>query len=330
MQAIWQESLQLSKGDELAFNQVALAVFHYQFENLPVYKAFANFARFDINQVKHFTQIPFLPISFFKSHVLCTAPDKINNETLHFESSGTTGMESSRHFVLNPAIYKESYLKTFQDFYGDPRQYIFACLLPSYLERGHSSLVYMCQGLIEASSNEKSGFYLYDFEALAQLLQSDVQDKKIFLIGVTYALIDFATAYPMTLKNTIVMETGGMKGRKEEWTKDQIHDFLKQKWQLCEVHSEYGMTELLSQAYARNAGIFETPPYLKVLVRNIQDPKQVQTKGHGLANIIDLSNVYSCSFIATDDLVEVLEDGRFRVLGRNDHAVLRGCSLMVV
>lgn len=330
MQTIWQKSLQLSKGDELAFNQMALAVFRYQFENLSVYKAFANLARFDWEQVEHYSQIPFLPISFFKSHVLSTAIEEINEETLHFESSGTTGMESSRHFVLHPEIYKASFFKTFQDFYGDPQQYIFACLLPSYLERGQSSLVYMCQGLIEASNNEKSGFYLYDFDALARLLQSDVQEKKIFLIGVTYALIDFATAYPIALKNTIVMETGGMKGRKEEWTKDQIHDFLKQKWQLSEVHSEYGMTELLSQAYARNAGIFETPAYLKVLVRNIQDPKQVKTKGQGLANIIDLSNIYSCSFIATDDLVEVLEDGCFRVLGRNDHAVLRGCSLMVI
>lgn len=328
MYTLWEETLQLSKEMEEDWNLLALKIFKYQYENVIIYRDFIQTAGYSVENIQHFSEIPFLPISFFKTHRVCT--EGSTDGLLYFESSGTTGMETSKHYVLEPKIYQESFLNTFKTFYGDPQQYIFVCLLPSYLERGHSSLVYMCQHLIDLSQHPDSNFYLYDFEALAQLLQTDPEGRKFFLIGVSFALLDFAKAFPMALNNSIVMETGGMKGRKAEWTKGQIHDYLQQQFQLKTVHSEYGMTELLSQAYAVRDGIFETPPYMKLLVREIQDPKRVHLSGNGLANVIDLANIHSCSFIATDDIAEVYPDGRFQILGRKDHSVLRGCSLLVV
>lgn len=325
---IIQQENWLSGINEQNFEQYALALFQYQFSANEVYRSFVTAIGKDPASVSCLTDIPFLPVSLFKTHKVVTGKFE---PQLVFESSGTTGMQNSQHLVKDPELYKASFLQTFRDFYGAPEDYVFLCLLPSYLERNNSSLVYMAAELIRRSRQEESGFYLNEWEQLATTLSILAQtDRKVMLLGVTFALLDFADQYPMDLSRITVMETGGMKGRREEWTRDQVHDFLKTKWQLPAVHSEYGMTELLSQAYSRGAGLFECPSVLKVLVRDESDPFDIKLQGNGCINVVDLANVHSCAFIATDDIARIRADGKFEITGRLDHSALRGCSLMVV
>lgn len=326
---LWNKTLQLDAENKNNFEAIAIETFQYQYNNNNIYRQFVDISKTQTAAIKSIADIPFLPISFFKTHtVLSAINEKDTPDFLTFESSGTTGSETSKHYVMNPSIYEDSFLTTFEQFYGDPSDYVFACLLPSYLERKNSSLVYMCNTLIQKSQNPESGFFLDNLEALNRLLQQKRADKKLFLIGVTFALLDFAAAYPQDLREAIIMETGGMKGRKEEQTRNEIHTYLKQQFQARNIHSEYGMTELLSQGYSKGNGIFHCPPFMKILIRDVNDPKQIQEQGSGIINVIDLANIHSCSFIATDDLGRVYDDGSFEVMGRIDHSALRGCALM--
>lgn len=310
------------------FALYALSVFRYQYKHCAVYHDFVSAIGRGPDVVSHVKDIPFLPVSFFKTHTVVSG--NFTPEVI-FESSGTTTTRNSKHLVKDTGLYQESFLLAFNRFYGDPGEYVFLCLLPSYLERGNSSLVYMADAFIKRSGRPESGFYLNEWEQLSLMLQQlRQQGQKVMLLGVTFALLDFAEQYPMDLSGTIVMETGGMKGRREEWTRGQVHDFLKEKWQLPSVHSEYGMTELLSQAYSAGEGIFNTPDMMQVLVRDENDPFEIRSSGTGCLNIIDLANIHSCSFIATDDIARLAADGSFEVMGRLDHSALRGCSLMVV
>jgi hypothetical protein len=277
-------------------------------------------------------KIPFLPISFFKTHRVVTTEFE---PEIVFESSGTTGANSSRHFVRKISLYNQSYLKTFNIFYGDPKEYCILGLLPGYLERENSSLVAMVKGLIDRSENSFSGFYLHDHKKLYQaLVHNEITGQPTLLIGVTFALLDFAEKYSLKLKYTTVMETGGMKGRRKEITREEVHLFLKKKLGIASVHSEYGMAELLSQAYSKEKGIFNCPPWMKVLIREYNDPFSITVKPsnekpvNGLLNIIDLANLYSCCFIATDDVGKLYKNNQFEVLGRRDVSDIRGCSLM--
>jgi len=311
-----------------SFESYALALFRYQFGKPGIYRDFVHAAGFDPDKIKSLTSIPFLPISFFKTHTVVSGSF---TPELVFESSGTTATQNSKHLVKDAALYRRSFLLGFEHFYGAPSGYVFLCLLPSYLERGNSSLVYMADELIRRSGQPESGFYLNEWAQLAALLQELKQKmKKVMLLGVTFALLDFAEAYPMDLSGVIVMETGGMKGRREEWTRSQVHGFLGEKWNLDKIHSEYGMTELLSQAYSAGDGIFYPSPSLRALVRDENDPFDIKTAGSGCLNIVDLANVHSCAFIATDDIARLAPGGSFEVMGRLDHSALRGCSLMVV
>lgn len=276
--------------------------------------------------------IPFLPVSFFKTHRVTSTDFE---PEIIFESSGTTGSDTSRHFVKDLSLYKRSFNKGFELFYGNPSKWCILGLLPGYLERQNSSLIAMVNDLIKESGNHNSGFYLNDHEKLFQTLaHNEIIQQPTLLIGVTYALLDFAQDHSMKLHNTIVMETGGMKGKREEITREEIHGFLKNKLGLKTAHSEYGMTELLSQAYSVGKGIFRTPPWMKVLVREYNDPLAVSSSPktekplNGLINIIDLANIYSCCFIATDDVGKIHKDNTFEVLGRRDMSDIRGCSLL--
>lgn len=278
-------------------------------------------------------KIPFLPISFFKTHKVATTDFK---PEIIFESSGTTGSNTSNHLVKNMSLYKQSFTEGFELFYGNPSKWCVLGLLPGYLERKNSSLIAMVEDLIKKSDNRNSGFYLHDHEKLYQTLaHNEIIGQPTLLIGVTYALLDFAENHPMKLQNTIVMETGGMKGKREEITREEVHASLKNKLGLKTIHSEYGMTELLSQAYSGGKGIFRTPPWMKVLVREYNDPFAVCSSSKtlkplsGLINIIDLANIYSCCFIATDDVGKIHKDGTFEVLGRRDLSDVRGCSLLI-
>ncbi len=304
------------------------SVFDFQYKNNAVYQQWCKL-RFinNVTSIQHsIFNIPFLPISFFKTHNIKTT-DFIEEQV--FESSGTTQTINSKHLIKNIEVYKQSFIKAFELTYGDIKDWCIIGLLPSYLERNNSSLVFMVDELIKQSRHPNSGFYLKEFESLATTLQHlESLKQKTLLIGVTFALIDFAKTFPMKLQHTIVMETGGMKGRKREMTKEEVHDLLKQQLSINEVHSEYGMTELLSQAYATNNNNHICPPWMKVLVRDEEDPFLIKHIGKGVINVIDLANIYSCSFIATDDVGEIFEDGSFKIYGRLDNSDLRGCSLM--
>ncbi|ANI88505.1 acyl transferase [Arachidicoccus ginsenosidimutans] len=313
-------------GSHIQLSQI-LEIFRFQYLNNEVYRAWCDCLKIDIDKVDAVENIPFLPISFFKTHkVVCG-----NFEPeLVFESSGTTQTVNSKHFIKNENLYKESFIKCFELFYGNIDEYCIVGLLPNYLERGNSSLVKMVDELIKLSNHADSGFYLYEFDKLHLLLQNlENKKQKTLLFGVTFALLDFAEQFPMQLKNTIVMDTGGMKGRKKEMTRDEVHGFLKQNLGVKAIHSEYGMTELLSQAYSKGDGKYVCPPWMKVLLRDENDPLLVRQKGKGLINIIDLANIYSCSFIATDD-VGSIEENYFEIWGRLDNSDLRGCSLLAV
>jgi hypothetical protein len=320
IQALWS----LSEND---FQEKAIQLYQWQVEYNEVYNRWANLSGSFSPRPTTVCDIPFLPISFFKTHnVLIGEKPKS-----FFESSGTTQDVVSKHWVVSTEVYEQSFNHGFELFYGNPSAYCIIGLLPSYLERQHSSLVYMVEHLINQSGHPQSGFYLYEFETLNKVLANlEKQGQKTILIGVSFALMDFAEAFPQRLKHTIVIETGGMKGRKTEMIKPVLHDFLKQSLGTDQIHSEYGMTELFSQAYAQKNGLFKCPPWMKVLVGEEEDPSNIKSSGRGLLHVIDLANVYSCAFIETQDLVELYEDGSFKVLGRSDNSDRRGCSLLVV
>ena len=319
-------------SSEATFTEKAIKVFLFQYQNNQVYKRFADNLNCDPFSIKAIKQIPFLPISLFKNHTIISAdivPELI------FRSSGTTNFGNSQHFVKEPAIYEASFTKTFNQFYGNVQDYCFVALLPSYLERQGSSLIYMVEKMMEISRHPLNGFHLYDHQELShKLFNLEKQGQKTLLIGVTYALIEFARNYSMPLKHTIVMETGGMKGKEKEMVRTEVHQILKEAFSLNQIHSEYGMTELLSQAYAPRDGIFYAPPWMKVLIREEDDPFKLNSADVknivGVINVVDLANVFSCSFIATDDIGKLHADGSFEVLGRMDNSDIRGCSLMAL
>lgn len=314
--------------NENDFNALAIEAFHFQYENVDIYKAYCDSIGCKVNSIEHFSRIPALPISFFKTHKVLA---KNNKAELHFKSSGTTGINTSNHFVHQAAIYEASFLEGFKRFYGEPSKYCILALLPSYIEQGNSSLVYMANSLIGLSKHPLSGFYLNNYRELSEtLLELEQSGQKTLLLGVTYALLDLAEQFPQALKNTLIMETGGMKGRRKELIREDLHRFLCDAFHVKSIHSEYGMTELLSQAYSKGDGIFETPPWLKVLVRDTYDPYALMPQNRsGGINLIDLANIFSCCFIETKDLGKLLSDNTFTILGRFDNSDIRGCNLMV-
>ena len=302
------------------FNVEALKIFNYQYNNNKVYNKYCNLLK--IKNVSKIEEIPFLPIKFFKSHeVICK-----DNYSHVFKSSGTEGIKS-KHYISDINLYIKSFVKTFKIQYGEIKGTVFLGLLPSYLEQGNSSLVFMVNHLINSSEQKESGFYLNDYKKLFDLI-NNIKNKKIILFGVSYALLDFVEKYPVKSKNLIIIETGGMKGRRKEITKEELYSKLEKGFHTDLIHSEYGMTELLSQAYSKNNGVFKTTNWLKVFNRNINNPFDVNSKGKGVLNFIDLANINSCSFIATDDIGEVFSNNSFKVLGRLNESDIRGCSLM--
>ncbi|MCR9229183.1 MAG: acyl transferase [Flavobacteriaceae bacterium] len=312
-----------------AFNVVALDVFQFQYENNKVYRSFCDHLKKSPQNVSNHQEIPFLPISFFKSHQILSTPQE--TKTI-FTSSGTTQGTTSKHFVSDVDLYEKSFLKAFELFYGRPQDLCILALLPSYLEREGSSLIYMVNSLIERSGHSNSGFYLHNLKELRQKLEElEQKGTKTLLIGVSFALLDLIEQSQLSLKNTMVMETGGMKGRRKELIREELHQILKKGFGVDHIHSEYGMTELLSQGYSKGNGIFETPPWMKIITRDTEDPLTIQTRGKtGGVNVIDLANLYSCSFIATQDLGKTHPNGTFEVLGRFDDSDIRGCNLMVL
>lgn len=313
---------------EEEFNNLCLEVFKFQYQNCEVYRRFSDSLGIQIETIKHYSQIPFLPVEFFKTHEILSVPK--SNETIVFTSSTTTSQSPSKHYVNDIAVYEESFLKGFELFYGKPKDYCILALLPGYLERSGSSLVYMFDRLIKLSADINSGFFLHNYDELIVVIKSlKNSGKKTILIGVTYALLDLSEHGIKLSDNFIVMETGGMKGKRREMIKEELHAFLKQKLGITTIHSEYGMTELLSQAYSKGDGIFECPPWMKILIRDTEDPLSLvgENKTGGI-NVIDLANWQSCSFIATKDLGR-LSGNKFEVMGRFDNSDVRGCNLMI-
>ena len=315
--------------NDSTFESVALEVYRFQFEQVAIYRLFCESLKRTPATVKQLEDIPFLPIEFFKNYEIIKQGEKA---VKIFESSGTTGSIPSRHFVADTGIYETSFLKGFHQFYGAPEDFTILALLPSYLERGNSSLVYMADKLIQLSGKRESGFFLNEFEKLKSILLDLKQRKeKVLLLGVTFALLDFAELFQLDFPELIIMETGGMKGKRDELTRGEVHERLCSAFGVSKIHSEYGMTELLSQAYSKGKGIFESVPWMKVIARDVYDPLRFQEPGKaGAVNIIDLANILSCSFIATNDLATVFKDGSFEILGRMDNAEVRGCNLMVL
>lgn len=323
-----QETIFNIKSNE-QFTKAALEVFKHQFKNNKVYRSFCDLINRHPSDVTKVAQIPFLPIEFFKLREVLSSTEKVE-ET--FTSSGTTGSVTSKHFVTDINFYKQSYLNGFSHFYGNIKEYTVLALLPNYLERNGSSLVFMVDDLIAKSKNSDSGFYLNNLDELAKkIINLDKKGQKILLIGVSFALLDLIEKQQFKLKNTIIMETGGMKGRRKELIRNELHQLLQDGFGVDEIHSEYGMTELLSQAYSKGNGVFETPPWMKILTRDTEDALTIlPTEKAGGINIIDLTNYNSCSFIATQDLGKVYQNGTFEIIGRFDNSDIRGCNLMVL
>ena len=311
------------------FEQFALEIFQFQAQHNTVYKEFLFHLKTDVLAIKTLKDIPFLPIQFFKTHQIVSSQQPIQKT---FLSSGTTGMQQSKHLVTDVAIYEESFRKGFEYFYGNVEEYTILALLPSYLERDGSSLIYMVDDLIRQSKKPKSGFYLNNLEELARnLVELDEKGEKVLLIGVSFALLDLVEAYNFELKNTIIMETGGMKGRRKELIREELHAILCDGFGVEKIHSEYGMTELLSQGYSKGVGIFECPPWMKILTRDTEDALTILPEGKsGGINVIDLANINSCSFIATQDLGKTYSNNTFEVLGRFDNSDIRGCNLLLL
>lgn len=309
------------------FECKALEVFAFQAENNPVYRDFIRHLRIHPGKVKQVTEIPFLPISFFKSHEILTAGQKT---AITFTSSGTSGSLTSRHPVADVSVYEQSYRKGFESFYGPISDYTLLALLPNYSEREGSSLIYMVDDLMQ-QAQPGSGYYLYNHHDLADQLEKLKQaGKKTILFGVTYALLDFIENHQIQYPELIVMETGGMKGKRREMVREELHERLCSGFGVPAIHSEYGMTELLSQGYSKGNGLFACPAWMQVYIRDTNDPFQILEDGRtGGINVIDLANIHSCAFIATQDLGRKNPDGSFEVLGRFDHSDIRGCNLMV-
>ena len=311
------------------FKTCALQVFRHQFKNNAIYRSFCDLLYIHSSDVKEIEEIPFLPIQFFKSHAVLSSTQAVQ-ET--FTSSGTTGSSVSKHMVTDLSWYTKSYTKGFEHFYGPIEEYTVLGLLPNYLERDGSSLIYMVDDFIKKSNKPSSGFYLNNLTELSKtLIALDKKGEKVLLIGVTFALLDLIERQQFKLQNTIIMETGGMKGRRKEIIRNELHEILCAGFGVSKIHSEYGMTELLSQGYSSGDGVFDCPPWMKILARDTEDAlTMVGTNKTGGLNVIDLANYNSCSFIATQDLGKVDNNGSFEVLGRFDHSDIRGCNLMVM
>lgn len=314
--------------DSQDFERLSLEIFNHQVEHCEVYGRFVSHLGINPGQVKNSGQIPFLPIEFFKNHRIISGKEET---TEIFSSSGTTGMAQSKHYVSDISIYTNSYRKAFELFYGDIQNYAILALLPSYLERGGSSLIYMVDDLIAQSGNPLSGYFLYDHQRLEDTLNLlKKSETPTLLIGVTYALLDFAESRALEFPELIVMETGGMKGQRKEMLRTELHEILCKGFGVSAIHSEYGMTELMSQAYSKGKGKFHCPPWMKVKIRDTNDPMTLlEPEQTGGVNIIDLANINSCSFIASQDLGKCFKDGSFEILGRFDNSDIRGCNLLV-
>jgi phenylacetate-coenzyme A ligase PaaK-like adenylate-forming protein len=314
--------------NEEDFNRVALEVFNYQFENNKVYKQYVENLHIDTSAIRHYSEIPFLPIQFFKTQNVSTLNQK---PQITFTSSGTTGMINSQHHVYDLEWYEMSFRKAFEQFYGNIEDIAVLALLPSYLEREGSSLIYMVDDLIQASQQPESNYFLYNHDELYATLQElKAKGTKTLIIGVTYALLDFVEKYKVDFPELIVMETGGMKGKRKEMIREELHHILCTGFSVSTIHSEYGMTELLSQGYSKGQGLFQTPKWMKILIRDTNDPLSlIQNSNTGAINVIDLANIHSCSFIATQDLGKIYPDQSFEILGRFDNADIRGCNLLV-
>lgn len=310
------------------FHKTAMKVFRFQFQHNEVYQKYCLLLKKSPENVKHLTEIPFLPIEFFKSKDILSSIDAVQTT---FTSSGTTGIITSKHHVTDLSFYESSFRSAFSKFYGNIEDYAILALLPSYLEREGSSLIYMAKDFIEGSNHPDSGFYLHNYNELAKkLVELDNSGQNALLIGVTYALLDLIELQKFNLKNTIIMETGGMKGKRKEMIREELHTILAEGFGVEKIHSEYGMTELLSQAYSLGDGIFECPPWMDILIRDTEDPLTIIEDGKtGGINVIDLANINSCSFIATQDLGKKYSNFSFEVLGRFDNSDIRGCNLMV-
>lgn len=312
------------------FNALALRIFHFQYHTNPIYRRFVELLQVNPKDIVDWQEIPFLPISFFKDHKIISGTDHKYDRI--FRSSGTTGTIPSLHYIRDVTLYEESFTRAFKFFYGDPAEFRFLALLPGYLERQDSSLIYMMDYMIRLTEGNGSGFFLQDTDNLAkQIRQNNFSPERTILFGASFALVDFAEKSPFESSKLIVMETGGMKGRREEMIREELHGLLCKRLSVEKIHSEYGMTELLSQSYSKGDGRFCSPPWMKILIRDVNDPLDfVTTDQTGGINVIDLANLYSCSFIATQDLGKIHEDGSFEVLGRFDDSDIRGCNLLVV
>jgi len=313
--------------NEKDFEDVAIEIFNYQYRHCSIYQQFVDHIKVNPLAVTSIEAIPFLPIEFFRTHVVI---DNQYEPEICFTSSGTTGNTQSNHYVAKKTIYEKSFLKTFSIFYGNPSELAILALLPSYLERSGSSLVYMVERLIKESKNEMSGFFLNDTEELLRRLEILEKEKQnVLLLGVSFALLELSNHVNLNLEHTAVMETGGMKGRGKEITRDELHGYFKSGFGIREIHSEYGMTELLSQAYSDGKGIFMCPPWMKILTRDLYDPfSLLKDSNTGGVNVIDLANIHSCSFIETQDIGKVYNDKNFEIMGRIDRTIIRGCNLM--
>jgi phenylacetate-coenzyme A ligase PaaK-like adenylate-forming protein len=313
----------ISNEDE--FNSIALEVFEFQYKNIPVYKKYVDLIKSQSKSINHFKEIPFLPIDFFKYNKIIADNSKIEKT---FLSSGTSNTIRSKHFVKDLELYERSFNAGFKYFYSDPKEWTILALLPSYLDQGDSSLIYMVNKFINKSQNPESNYINYDLNVLKNLILK-LKDKNVLLIGVSYALLELSELDSFNLENWVVMETGGMKGRRKEMVRQELHQQLKKAFNVDAIHSEYGMTELLSQAYSKKNGLFETPPWMKFIIRDFEDPYSLaKINSSGGINIIDLANIYSCSFIETQDIGKEVEKDSFEILGRFDQSEVRGCNLL--
>lgn len=308
------------------FNKLAIDIFNYQYQNNTVYQNFCKLLNVNPSEITEIEKIPFLPIEFFKTQQVICGDNKYEQV---FLSSGTTGENQSKHYVKDVSVYEQSFIKGFEQFYGNISDYCFLALLPSYMEREGSSLIYMTEYLIKHSNHPLSGFYLNNYNELIETIKK-LNSQKTLLIGVSFALLDLAEKHHLDLSDIIIMETGGMKGRRKELTRTELHNIYTNSFNVQHIHSEYGMTELLSQAYSKGEGIFTTPPWMKILVRDPNDPfSLLEHNQTGGINVIDLANYNSCSFIATQDLGKTFDENKFEVLGRFDNSDLRGCNLLI-
>ena len=313
----------ISNEDE--FNSIALEIFEFQYKNIPVYKKYVDLIKSQTKSINHFKEIPFLPIDFFKNNKIIAENSKIEKT---FLSSGTSNTIRSKHFVKDLKLYEQSFSAGFKYFYSDPKEWTILALLPSYLDQGDSSLIYMVNKFINKSENSESNYINYDLDVLKNLILK-LKNKNVLLIGVSYALLELSELDSFNLENWVIMETGGMKGRRKEMVRQELHQQLKKAFNVDAVHSEYGMTELLSQAYSKKNGLFKTPPWMKFIIRDFEDPYSLaKINSSGGINIIDLANIYSCSFIETQDIGKEVEKDSFEILGRFDQSEVRGCNLL--